>query len=311
MGNILKSYRYRLVDNSAFEIPLPISFSVMYKDCVIAEYNISADEKISVHIVTRHKEEMLTPVHRALAISDIYYLFSCRAFQDKTPFTLFELSLLGLKKYNVYDIVKKTRGITPFDAYWIKFEGDDCTYDEALEEFNRITEAYVPPMPAPEMPAEPSADVDEILNQHRVDVSRIPRDEPAAVSEPVTKPAPAPEPATESNKMSQDEIEALLVSAGLEQPEPAPAPESSGGKMSQEDIEKLIAGASAEAAPEPAPAPESSGGKMSQEDIEKLIAGASAEAAPEPAPAPESSGGKMSQEDIEKLLNSMSEEAAK
>ena len=274
MGTILKPYRYRLVDNSSFEMPLPVSFSVMLKDSIIAEYNISDDEKITVHIVTKHKEEMLTPVRRPLTISDIYYLFSCRAFQDKTPFTMFELSLLGLKKYNVYDIIRKTRGITPFDAYWIKFSDETCSYDDALSDFNSITESYIP---APAPSSENIADIDEILNQHKVDVGSIPR--------------------------TESEVD----------PESAPA--SSGGVMSQEDIEKLLAGASAEPEkkPDPESAPASSGGVMSQEDIEKLLAGASAEPEkkPEPESAPASSGGVMSQEDIEKLLNSMSEEAGK
>ena len=247
MGTILKPYRYRLVDNSSFEMPLPISFSVMLKDSVIAEYNISDDEKITVHIVTKHKEEMLTPVRRLLTISDIYYLFSCRAFQDKTPFTMFELSLLGLKKYNVYDIIRKTRGITPFDAYWIKFSDETCSYDEALSDFNSITESYVP---APAPSSENIADIDEILNQHRVDVGSIPRTEPEVKPEPEKK------------------------------SEPESAPASSGGVMSHEDIEKLLAGASAEPEkkPEPESMPASSGGAMSQEDIEKLLNSMSEEA---------------------------------
>ncbi|MGN1421959.1 MAG: hypothetical protein ACI4XA_01150 [Oscillospiraceae bacterium] len=328
MGNILKANRYRLVDNSAFEMPLPLSFSVMNKESVIADYTVSEDEKITVNIVTKFKEEMLTSVRREITISDIYYLFSCRSFQDKTPFTLFELSLLGLKKYNVYDIIRKTHGITPFDAYWIRFDGESCSYDEALSDFNAITEAVLPP-PAPQIPAAAEApagsfaDIGEILNQHKVDVSGIPRAE--SVKE---------EPPFADNKMSQDEIESLLMTAGLSEPEPAPstsggmmsqediekllaansaqpepepAPSTSGGMMSQEDIEKLLAANSAQ--PEPEPAPSTSGGMMSQEDIEKLLAANSAQ--PEPEPAPSTSGGMMSQEDIEKLLNSMSEEAAK
>ena len=281
MGNILKANRYRLVDNSAFEMPLPLSFSVMNKESVIADYTISEDENITVNIVTKFKEEMLTSVRRALSMSDIYYLFSCRSFQDKTPFTLFELSLLGLKKYNVYDIIRKTHGITPFDEYWIRFDGESCSYDEALSDFNAITEAVLPP-PAPQMPAAAEApagsfaDIGEILNQHKIDVSEIQRTDGAS---PVTAAAGAgltkEEPPFDDNKMSQDEIEALLMKSGLSEPEPAPS--TSGGMMSQEDIEKLLAANAAQ--PEPEPAPPSSGGMMSQEDIEKLLNSMSEEAA--------------------------------
>ena len=38
MGAILKSHRYRLVDNNDFDLPLPLKFQVYKKDCPIAEY---------------------------------------------------------------------------------------------------------------------------------------------------------------------------------------------------------------------------------------------------------------------------------
>jgi hypothetical protein len=336
MGSVLKSNRYRLVDNNAFDMPLPMKFEVLKKEVPVAEYEISEDESVSYRIVTKYKEDMLTNIRRPIDISDIYYLFSCRVFQDKTPFTLFELSLLGLEKYNVYDILKITRGITPFDSYWIRFEGDNCDYGRALADFNRLTSMPAAPQPAPEgmqavqsaqneptAQAVPSANVGDILNQQKVNVSGIVAEQEAALAEAdkipgVIVPDSQPEETEPlvNNKMSQDDIEALLKSVGLEEESPAPAPtpapaaSSGGGMMSQEEIEKLLAGNSAPAEPEPAPVPEpapaaSSGGKMSQEDIEKLLAGNSAPAEPEPAPEPApaaSSGGKMSQEDIEKLL---------
>ena len=325
MGAILKSHRYRLVDNNDFELPLPLKFQVYKKDCPIAEYEISETEELTCRILTKYKEDMLTTVYRPIKLSDIYYLLSCRVFQNNTPFTATELSLLGLEKYSVYDILKKTRGITPFDNYWIKFEGDDCDYDKALEDFNSVTA----PKEENSSTSEETAGVSEIPGQHKSDAAKISAENISdadidnilrngggkmsqgviekllteAADEPESIPAPEPV-ASSGGTMSQDDIEKLLAGSAAE-PEPAPATEPaapSGGKMSQDDIEKLLAGATAE--PEPAPEPPApSGGKMSQDDIEKLLAGAAAE--PEPAPAPEPpapSGGKMSQDDIEKLL---------
>ena len=339
MRNVLKGYDYRLVDNNAFEMPLPLEFEVLKKDSVIARYTITEEETVSCEIITKYKEEMITSTNRRITISDIYFLFSSRAFQDKTPFTLFELSLLGLEKYNVYDIVRRTRGITPFDTYWLRFDGDSADYEKARMDFDAIT-AYVAP-PQSEAPADGSiADFDEIMNQHRVDVDKIDRsvDESSAAAQSenfdIHSYVDEPEEVV-NNKLSQDEIEALLVTAGFADSDTgddsAVEAPSSGGKMSQEDIEKLLAAAAtaepepapeAVPAPEPTPAPEpATGGKMSQEDIEKLLAAAATaepepvsepEPAPEPAPAAEpTSGGKMSQEDIEKLLNSMQDDAAK
>ena len=133
MSRVLKANRYRMVANNAFEMPLPLKFRIMKKNCPVAEYEIAADESVSFSVLTKYKEDMITPINRRLVMADIYYLFSCRVFQDKTPFTAQQLGLLGLSRYNVYDILLKTRGITPFDSYWIKFDGDSCDYEKALE----------------------------------------------------------------------------------------------------------------------------------------------------------------------------------
>ena len=323
MGSVLKSNRYRLIDNRSFDLPLPIKYEVLKEDSPVAEYEVSAEEKVSCRILTKHKEEVLTPIYRSLDIADVYYFFSSRVFQDRTPFTYSELALLGLEKYNVYDIIRKTRGVTPYDHYWVKFDGDDCDYDRAVEEFNTTMSRELPGMSVAASPVsapiarESEADVSEILNQHKCDVAAK-----IAENEKTAKPAEPVQPSKHeehaNNTMSADEIEALLVKSGLAEPEPISAPsESAGGTMSQEDIEKMLASMNSsepEPVSEPTPATETaepSGGKMSQEDIEKMLASMNSpepEPAPEPTPATETaepSGGKMSQEDIEKMLASM------
>ena len=347
MGNVIKAYRYRIVDNSAFEMPLPMKFTVWKADAPVADYIISEDEQVSYTIITKFKELMITTIHRPLDISDIYYMFSCRVFQDRTPFTKPILERMGLEKYNVCNILRRTHGISPYDDYWIRFDGEKITFDQAVEEFDKyLIGPEVQPVPvvsypsgaeiAPEPNTAADSKVDEILSQKKLRVADIVAESAKPVSiAPDTSYEPQHE--IENNKMSDAEIEALLHSVGLDKdeepvlennsgklPDVDPSSRSqmepSGGTMSQEDIEKLLAANSSEPAPEPAPAPESapSGGKMSQEDIEKLLAANSApaaespEPAPEPAPAPESapSGGKMSQEDIEKLLSANSAPAA-
>ena len=375
MGNVIKGNRYRLVDNRAFDLPLPLKFELLKADDLIALYEISTDENVSYRIVTKHKENMITPINRPVDISDIYYLFSSRVFQNCTPYTYPELKLVGLEKYSVYDIIRKTRGITPFDTYWVRFDGDNCDYDTALDTWNKLMSSGSVSEP-PEHPVSSSvrnsektiqpehvaevreketdsydkSHVNDILNQHKIDVEEKLSREKSIISENNSSEHFA------NNTMSIDEIDALLMKSGLDggfdklehkkektqssggnmsqediekmlaavsapaaESEPAPAeePKSSGGNMSQEDIEKMLAAVSAPAAesqPAPAEEPKSSGGNMSQEDIEKMLAAVSAPAAEsEPAPAeePQSGGGKMSQEDIEALLNGMKEDAAK
>ncbi len=323
MGSVLKGNRYRLVDNRAFDLPPSVKYVLLKEDNEIAEYEVVDNEKVSCRIITKYKENMITPIHRPLTIADIHYFMSARVFQDRTPFTEAELALLGLEKYNVYDIIRKTRGVTPYDDYWVKFDGDKCDFQKAKADWNDLmSKVAAPSADTPsEAPAPQSgADISEILNQHKVDVaSKIsegaaqqPAPEKTAAAE---KPAAPEKTSVESNTMSEAEIEALLMKSGLSEPtddvfreiaseDEAKPSEPSGGKMSQDDIEKMLAAA---AVPEPAPAPveepKPSGGKTSQDDIEKMLAAA---AAPEPAPAPveepKPSGGKMSQDDIEKML---------
>ena len=318
---VLKANRYRIVDNSAFEMPLPLKFTVWKCEAPICEYLVSEDEEVSYTIITRFKELMITTIHRPLDISDIYYLFSCRVFQDKTPYTYPILDRMGIEKYNVYNILRRTHGITPYDDYWIRFDGETTTFEQACGEFDKYLiapEAQPVPMisyPSGEYrpgrstrpPKQPEADVSSILNQHKVDVASIMEESktPEAIA-PETSYAPAHE--VENNKMSQDDIEALLRSAGISD-SPAPEPvsdiqvdpatrsqeESSGGVMSQDEVQRMLdemnmSGGSEkpEESAEPAepvepvetpteeiiePA-EPSGGKMSQDDIEKLLSAA-------------------------------------
>ena len=329
MGFVLKCNRYRLVDNRSFELPLPMKFVLFKEDNPVAEYDISEDERVSCRILTKYKELMLTPISRPLTISDIYFFLSSRVFQENTPFAANALSLVGLEKYSVLGIAKITRGITPFDDYWLKFDGDTFNYEQALDNFNKIFSAETPAFGAPQPMAvhnrvndDSAAKTAEILNRQKLDISAIKNE----ISEKAAQEADSEDEPLKNNTMSADEIEALLVKSGLS----ADIPNfddsddddddddddlSDGGAMSQEDIEKLLNSAQNEPAPAAEPAPEAaSGGKMSQEDIEKLLNSAQNEPAPaaEPAePAPEAtSGGKMSQEDIEKLLNSAQNEPA-
>ncbi|MDE7229379.1 MAG: hypothetical protein K2N56_02760 [Oscillospiraceae bacterium] len=313
MGSVLKGNRYRLVDNRSFDLPLSVKYVLLKEDNEIAEYEVVNNEKVSCRIITKYKENMITPIHRPLTIADIYYFFSTRVFQDKTPFTGTELALLGLEKYNVYDIIRKTRGVTPYDDYWLKFDGDKCDYDKARSDWEKVMSKISEP-PAVNAPGPQSdANINEILGQHKVDVAaKMSESAGEAEAQPAPEANTAAEAAPvqiESNTMSADEIEALLMKSGLtEQAEEAfggsddndndeedsEVSGASGGKMSQDDIEKMLAAATAsventvteaaetavetveEAVAAPAEEPKPSGGKMSQDDIEKMLAAATA-----------------------------------
>ena len=297
MGNVLKFSRYRLVDNRAFEMPLPLKFTVCMEDAQICSYLVDEDEQVSYDIITKYKELMLTTIQRPLNISDIYYLFSCRVFQDRTPFTYPILDRMGLDKYNVYNILTRTHGISPYDEYWIRFDGEKIDYDAARSQFEEyMIEPEAQPLPMPGAPApavrpaenpapakaEEKPDVSSILNQNKVDVDSITAGSRIPVSiAPEESYAPAME--LENNKMSEDEIEKLLHSVGIDSDDDGDKQESKAPDIAVGGGEALPVDGSSRSEEYAEP----SGGKMSQEDIEKLLAAnAPAEPAPEPAPAP-------------------------
>lgn len=266
MGSVIKGYRYRLIDNRSFELPLPIKYELLKEDDPVALYEVSAEENVSVKILTKYKENMITPIYRSLDISDIYYFFSSRVFQNGTPFTATELQLLGLEKYSVYDIIRKTRGVTPYDTYWLRFEGDKCDYETARDNWIELTSNIRPA----EQPAakeasvqfaappgtvaftatstktlddEEESQVNDILGQHKMNFDEMLAVETEAQLANAEEIKSGP---VENNTMSMDEIDALLMKSGLGTEISAPAPveekPASGGKMSQADIEALLNG---------------------------------------------------------------------
>ncbi len=296
-SKVVKYNTYRLIDTNSFELPLPFRFEILKKDFPVAEYEILDEDNVVCNIITRHKEDMITPIARPLSLSDIHYLFSCRVFQNFTPYTAHMLRCVGLEKYNVFDIITRTHGIIPYDNYWLRFNGESLSYEQASSAFDSM---MAEPIVAAVQPVSSQhvggPDVSEILSQHTIDVSGIVARDGMDISqgeaENMLRTAVAYTPTEEdevvNNKMSEDEIEALLIKAGI-----ASAP------------------AMAELSAPPVEEP-SSGGMMSQDDIAALFA---ANVAPDPEPAPAEdvsmSGGKMSQDAIEALLNSMQEEANK
>ena len=244
MGNVIKAYRYRIVDNSAFEMPLPMKFTVWKADAPVADYIISEDEQVSYTIITKFKELMITTIHRPLDISDIYYMFSCRVFQDRTPFTKPILERMGLEKYNVCNILRRTHGISPYDDYWIRFDGEKITFDQAVEEFDKyLIGPEVQPVPvvsypsgaeiAPEPKTSADTKVDEILSQKKLRVADIVAESAKPVSI-VPDTSYEPQHEIENNKMSDAEIEALLHSVGLDKDE-EPVQEDTSAKLPDVD----------------------------------------------------------------------------
>ncbi|MCL1867293.1 MAG: hypothetical protein FWF82_07785, partial [Oscillospiraceae bacterium] len=137
MKNIIKSFTYNVINTDPFEMPRPLDFSLMSGNSLIASYTIHENGQVDYRFNSSAKDPVLTSTVRPLEMNDIYFLFSSRVFQDKTPYTAGHLERFDLEEYNPYEILRKTHGVMPIDRYWIKFSDDDehFNYKKAAEIF--------------------------------------------------------------------------------------------------------------------------------------------------------------------------------
>ena len=277
---VIKSNTYNVVNTEPFDIPLPIEFELMYGNGLLASYSIHEDGQVDYSFSSTAKEPILTSTARPLELNDIYFLFSSRVFQDKTPFTESELMRFGIEEYNPYEIVRKTHGILPIDRYWIKFSDDkNLTYKKAEKNF---TSYYNPPdekevsvsdshdnednEDSSETPKETIIedsiyclesileqksheyssinDVGSILNEHKLDVNSVFSeidDEP--ITESVFAAASQPQPSPIEPMPSESKPAPELKPAAELKSENIPEPETSGGNLSPEAIAALLGNA--------------------------------------------------------------------
>jgi hypothetical protein len=135
---IIKQFTYNVVNTEPFDIPLPLEFELMHANALLASYKVHENGQVDYQFSTKANEKILTSTLRPLELNDIYFLFSQRVFPDKKPFTQTELERFGVVEYNPYEIARKTRGILAADRYWIKFEGEELSYKQAVEQYNEF-----------------------------------------------------------------------------------------------------------------------------------------------------------------------------
>jgi hypothetical protein len=320
MKGIIKSYTYNVIGTDPFEMPLPVEFKLMNGNAHLATYKIHESGQVDYSFNASAKEPVLTSTVRPLELNDIYFLFSSRVFQDKTPFTDIELARFGIEEYNPYYIARKTHGIMPIDRYWIKFSDEEhINYKKASDDFAeyfkpKTAVEEVTPVQSdneadkmPQKECETIYSLDSIMNQKSHEYTSI-HDAGSILNEgkldvaslyakvddkPITESAFAgantslkekPTLVPGINLAGEESDGGRTINPGDEDP--------NGGMMSPEAIAALLANAGGgDPEPEPAPEPvnaekeESSGGMMSPEAIAALLAASNPE--PEPVAEPE------------------------
>ncbi len=145
--HIIKAHTYFPISSDPFDMPLPIKLELHHANTLLCIYSIKDDFTVDYSYNANTDIPMLTPPDKYLKITDIYYLIRSRVFQDNPYTTPMELERLGLTEYNPYEIILKTYGILPADAYWIKRSDDKSGFDDAIAKYNKIMFGIQPPGP--------------------------------------------------------------------------------------------------------------------------------------------------------------------
>lgn len=144
---IIKAFTYYPISSDPFDMPLPIKFELHHANTLLCIYSVRDDLTVDYSYNANTDIPMLTIPDKSLTINDIYYLLRSRVFMDDPFIAPMELQRLGLTEYNPYDIILKTYGILPADAYWIKRSDDSSNFDDAIAKYNKIMFGVQPPGP--------------------------------------------------------------------------------------------------------------------------------------------------------------------
>ena len=146
-NKLIKAYTYYAISSDPFDMPLPVKFELHHANTLLCIYSVKDDLTVDYSYNANTDIPLLTPPDKSLTINDVYYVIRSRVFRDDPFITPMELQRLGLTEYNPYEIILKTYGILPADAYWIKRGDDSATFDDAIARYNKIMFGIQPPGP--------------------------------------------------------------------------------------------------------------------------------------------------------------------
>lgn len=110
------------------------NFSVLWKNEVVAEVSVAEepDGFKTLNYIRRYTDDVgKQPFGGSrLDLKRVYEFLENRWFERGRPDVLWQLEGLGLSEYNPWEIVKKTHGVMFEDFIWIRFEGEELTWED-------------------------------------------------------------------------------------------------------------------------------------------------------------------------------------
>lgn len=111
-------------------------FSLLFKDEVVADVHIDTDKKESSilrYTMSRHQMFMCDRQD----IDYIYMLLKDRCFDDGRPDLPQILAAHGLSSNDAYEWCRRTHGVSYNDFWWLRFPGEELTWDDVKPENRR------------------------------------------------------------------------------------------------------------------------------------------------------------------------------
>ncbi len=146
-SRVIKANTYFPVSSDPFEMPLPIKLELHHANTLLCVYSVKSDLTVDYSYNANTEIPLLTPPDKLLTIKDVYYIIRSRVFREN-PFTLTaDLARVGLTEYNPYEIILKTYGMLPLDAYWLKRADDSTDFTEARRRYQELMFGSPPEAP--------------------------------------------------------------------------------------------------------------------------------------------------------------------
>lgn len=106
------------------------NFMVMYKNEEVAFVHVSADHK-EVSVKKYIPDGIKQPFSGSkLDLERVYTFLKDRWFEDEYADLKNVLARVGMKSNNPWEWNRKTHGVTWEDYFWVKFEGEDITWED-------------------------------------------------------------------------------------------------------------------------------------------------------------------------------------
>lgn len=108
-----------------------LEFDVLLKDRVLHSVKIDFGSG-KCHIQTFTDIQMEKEFMKdTLNLKEMLVWVESRCFMECGKYGRYVLSLKGMTEYNPYEVIKVTHGIMSHDLRWIRFKGEDLTYEQA------------------------------------------------------------------------------------------------------------------------------------------------------------------------------------